>query len=523
MTARKRKSNEFAGQAMPIVILGMALIASNRYVTFIDEEARSINAAAQSARTLLAFALGGAGRQTIPPLYGLVLHFWLRSTAWNFEYLRIPAIAFFIAGIFFVGRAAYKFSGALGATAAVWAGILWPFGFHYGRLAAPFAFDFFLVAGLTFSYLRYTEEDNFERWAALFLFGAALLWSNFLGWAVLACLAIDQALRRRAGERTASSAVLARTAILWLAAFIPVRRVFYGEFLANIHRPHSVSTFLAAGAFHIYNLFVSESVAPWHWQLSIPAGLAIVVCVALAFMNLSGPSRRFLCFGLGLLILMAAFGILSSGRWLLAAPWLLFPIAVAIASIESRWARPTMAVALLLIGGIGWYGIYARRFYSAPQFLEPWAQVAADAAAKIQTGANVVSNSDSFFLYLTFALRPPSNSTDVNFAGLLPDTLRHSGVKSAQQWLSSDHSRVPTMIWIHSSGDPATEGPMNAVAGELDHSCGSRISRLMSRDAGFAWRQRFLSQSSDSQWLIEVREYDCASSNSQEIYPIPAR
>jgi hypothetical protein len=523
MTTRKRKPNEFAGQAMPLVLLGMALVASNRYVTFIDDETRSVDAAAQSVRTLLTSVFAGFGRQTIPPLYGIVLHFWLRSTAWNFEYLRIPAIAFFIAGIFFVGRAAYKFSGATGASAAVWVGILWPFGFHYGRLAAPFTFEFFLVAGLTFSYLRFIEEDDFERWAALFLFGAALLWTNFLGWAVLACLAIDQGLRRRAGERTASNAVLARTAILWLAAFIPVRRVSFGEFISNIHRPHSVSTFLAGGALHIYNLFVSESVAPWRWPLSVPAGLAVVVCVVLAFMHLSAPSRRFLCYGAGLMILMAATGMLSSGGLLLAAPWVLFPIAVAIASIESQWARPGMAVALLLIGGIGWYGIYARRYYSAPQFLEPWAQVAGDAAAKIQTGANVVSNSGPFFFYLTYALRPPANGTSVNFAGLLPDTLHHSGVMSTEQWLSSDRSRAPTMIWIHGSGDPDTEGSMDAVAGDFDHSCGSRVSRLMSRDAGFAWKQRFLSQSSAAPWLIEVREYDCTSSNSQEIYPLPAR
>jgi hypothetical protein len=45
----------------------------------------------------------------------------------------------------------------------------------------------------------------------------------------------------------------------------------------------------------------------------------------------------------------------------------------------------------------------------------------------------------------------------------------------------------------------------------------------MARDAGLAWKQRFLSESGGSQWRIESREYDCTSSNAQEIFPIPAK
>src|SRR5258708_4691573 len=213
MPALRRKPNDRTSQTMPLVLLGMGLIASNHYVTFIDDEVRSLDAAAQPVRTLLASFLAGPGRNGYPPLYGIVLHFWLRWTAWNFEYLRIPAIAFFLAGLFLLGRAARRFAGPVGASATVWLGILWPFGFHYGRLAAPYSFTFFLVAGLTFAYLRFLEHESFGRWAAVFLFGAALLWTDSLGWAALACLAIDQALRRRFGERTISLAVMARTAI----------------------------------------------------------------------------------------------------------------------------------------------------------------------------------------------------------------------------------------------------------------------------------------------------------------------
>ncbi|MBZ5659149.1 MAG: glycosyltransferase family 39 protein [Acidobacteriia bacterium] len=523
MPASRRKPNELVGQAMPLLLLGMALVSSNHYVTFVDDEVRSLDAAAQPVRSLFASFLAGPGRADIPPLYGIVLHFWLRSTNWNFEYLRIPAIAFFLVGLFFLARAAHRFGGPTAASAAVWVGILWPFGFHYGRLAAPYSFVFFLIAGLTFTYLRFLEQGSFERWAALFLFGAALLWTSAVGWAVLACLAIDQVIRRRAGENKLPIAVLARTAILWIAAFVPLLRASYGEWVASIHVHHSFSSSVTNCALQIYNLFVSESVAPWRWQLSVPAAIGVLACAVLVFMKGTWASRRYLIFGLGLIIMMAAIGNLAPRRLCFAAPWVVLAIAVAIGSIESRWARPSFAVALLLVGGLGWYGIYSRRFYSAPQFLEPWAQLAGDDAGKIQTGATVVSNSRPFFLYLTYALQPPTSSTEPILVGLLPDFAVQPAVKTAQQWLSAGHPMTPAMIWIHGADDPDSEPAMENAAQELDRACGSRVSRLMMRDTGFEWKQRFLPEEAIAPWRIESREYDCASSNSQEIYPIPAR
>jgi hypothetical protein len=523
MAARRRKPNELAGQAMPLLLLGMALVASNHYLTFVDEEVQSLDAAAQPVRTLLASFYSGPVHSHIPPLYGIVLHFWLRWTAWNFEYLRVPAIVFFLVGLFFLARAAHRFGGPTGASALVWMGILWPFGFHYGRLATAYSFVFFLIAGLTFAYLRFLEEGSFGRWTVLFLFGAALLWTNSLGWAVLACLGIDQALRRRAGESSVPITVMARTAILWIAAFVPLLRASWGEWVAGIHVHPGFLPFLTNCALQVYNLFVSESVAPWHWQLSVPGAIAVLVCIVLVFMNGTRPSRRFMIYSGVLILFMAAIGILAPRRLFFVAPWVVLPIAVAIGSIKSRWARPTLAAALLIIAGVGWSGIYMRRFYSAPQFLDPWTQVAGESVAQIRTGATVISNSGPFFFYLTYALQQPTAGSGPKLEGLLPDYAPQSNVKTAREWLSAGKPFAPSMLWVHGVEDPESEKAMDDAARELDHTCGSRISRLMARDAGFNWKQRFLRETAISQWRIETRQYDCTSSNSQMIFPIPAR
>src|ERR1019366_8894713 len=337
---------------------------------------------------------------------------------------------------------------------------------------------------------------------------------------VLACLAMDQALRHRAGERTVSPAVLARTAISWIAVFIPLLGPSYGAWIARSHLHRGFLSSLTNCAVQVYNLFVSESIAPWHWQLSVLAGLAVVACIVLVLMEGTAASRKFLLFSTVLIMVMAATGILAPSRLFFVAPWVILSIAVAIGSIQTRWARPALALALLIVGGLGWSGIYIQRFYSAPQFFEPWTQVAGEAAGKIQTGATVISNSRPFFFYLTYALRPPTSGTGPKLQGLLPDYAAQTNVQSARQWLAAGHPLAPTMLWIHGTDDREADGSMDDAAHEIDHSCGSRISRLMARDAGFTWKQRFLSETAGAQWRIESRQYDCASSNSREIFPI---
>jgi hypothetical protein len=81
------------------------------------------------------------------------------------------------------------------------------------------------------------------------------------------------------------------------------------------------------------------------------------------------------------------------------------------------------------------------------------------------------------------------------------------------------------MLWIRGTGEPQTEGAMaksmDDAGNTLDHSCGTRESRLMMPDRGYLWKQKFLRETPDEIWRIEIRQYDCASSNSIEIYPIP--
>jgi hypothetical protein len=521
MPVRPRRPNELARQVMPLLLLGIGLVGTNSSFAIVDDEASILGSAAQPVHTTLALIWSGAGRISHPPLYDILLHFWLRLTGGTFESLRVPSILFYLAGLFLVARAAGRLGGPESARAVAWLGALWPFGFHYGRLASWYALSFFLVAGLTLAYLRYLEDQSFGHWALFSLLAVGLLWTNYFGWAILGCLAIDQLLRFRAGERLASPAILARTAALLCVAFLPLFRAGRYELGTRFNFHQRALEILANAAFGIYSLFVSESVALWYWFLSIPACMAVLACLGLVVAAVPRNGRRFLLYGGLLIAAMAASGLLLPRPLLLVSPWILLPVGIAVGTNKSFQTRFVLPVALLMIGGIGWFGTYSRHYYSAPRFLEPWPQVAEDAAGKVRTGSMVIANNPTFFFYLTYLLHAPDESTPWKFVGLLPDQVRHSQVKSPEEWLAAGHPVGPSMIWIRGMGRPQTDRPMDEAAQELGRACGTQTSRLMMRDPGYEWNERIFPEVKGLQWRVEVREYDCPPAGSPEIFHIP--
>ena len=523
MPAIQRKPSEVAQQIIPLALLGLGLMITNNSVTIIDDESKIVGAAANPLRATVSFFFSGSGQHEHPPLYDIILHFWLRWTGGNFDYLRIPSVLFFIAGIFLLGRASRQFSRSSSSIAVIWAGVLWPFGFHFGRLATWYAFSFFLVSGLTLSYFKYLEKQTSSRWTALFAFCLCLVWTNYFGWAILGFLAVDQIIRMRSKEAAATPRVLIGTAAMLCVLFLPLFSAFRFELAHGIDIHQGAVTMLANSAFNVFSLFVSESVAPWYWWLSIPAGIAILLCVALVGWWQPRPVRRFLVYGACLIALMAVIGILKTKYLLMISPWVLLPVGVAIETAKPRWATFTLAAALLIVGGVGWYGIYSRRYYSAPRFIEPWQEVAGDATAKIRGGATVIADHPSFLFYLTYDLRvPPQKSGPWKFEGVVTDTVSDPRVYSPEGWLAAGHPTMGDMMLVRGGHDNGNN-PMDEAARQLDQSCGSISSRLRMRDEGYKWKQRFFPHLGEPQWRIEIREYNCDSSNSKQIYRIPPR
>ena len=522
MPIRQRKPNEFVQQITPLLLLGIGLVTTNRSVTFIEDEATILDLATRPVRqTLAQFSSGQTTPYSHPPLFDLLLHFWLRWTGGSFDYLRIPSILLFLAGLFLLGRAGRHLTGRSGGSAVTWVGALWPYGFHFGRLAVWYSCSFFLVSGLTLAYLKYAEERTTARWTAMFLFSLGLIWTSYLGWAILACLVIDLILRSRSAKSPWGIKMLAGTAALLVVAFLPALPAFRYSLGSDMKVPRHALSIAANAAFTAYSTFVSESVAPWHWALSIPAAIGMLLCAVLVVWFSPSSARRFVFYAASLMAVMAFVGILNTKRVMILTPWILLPIGVAIEAAKPRWATFSLAAALFAIGGIGWYGIYARRYYSAPRFLEPWQDVAADTAGQIRNGATVIADHPSFRLYLTYDLQAPRQPGPWRFEGLVPDPVPYPNVFLPEGWVAAGYPINRKMILIRGGNDPGGNMPIDEAARHLDQACSSISSRLRMRDDGYKWKQRFFPELGEPLWRIEIREYECGSSSSQEIYHVP--
>ncbi len=158
-----RKPSEVAQQVVPLLLLavGLQLPPTTPRQLLMTKPPFWASPHCPFARHACRIFLRYWRARTPLPLFDILLHFWLRATGGSFE---IPARSFhpfFRCRTFLLGRAsAVIFTGSTDGVAVIWIGVLWPFGFHFARLAGWYSFSFFLVAGLTLSYFKYLEKMN---------------------------------------------------------------------------------------------------------------------------------------------------------------------------------------------------------------------------------------------------------------------------------------------------------------------------------------------------------------------------
>jgi hypothetical protein len=68
---------------------------------------------------------------------------------------------------------------------------------------------------------------------------------------------------------------------------------------------------------------------------------------------------------------MTLLQIGSTKRPMMISPWLILSFGVTLATMTMASARRLLAGALVLAGTIGWYGIFSRKLYAAPRWIEP--------------------------------------------------------------------------------------------------------------------------------------------------------
>ena len=209
-----------------------------------------------------------------------------------------------------------------------------------------------------------------------------------------------------------------------------------------------------------------------------------------------------------LFFIMTILGIIQPKRVMLISPWVILPVGIALGTLPRKFQRRAILASLVLVAGIGWIGIFSRKLYAAPRWIEPWEEVAQNAAEVIHNGGIVIGNNPSFFFYMTYSLPDAGPGTNQGFIGLLP-TIRRVGVYNPPQWIDAGRPLGRTTLLIKGLHFDIPSGPTDAAEGWLDQHCTLQKSEHLVHDPGAKWKQRFAPQTGQPEWRIEIRSYAC--------------
>ena len=486
-----------------LIALAVALLLTNRWFAFLEDEANAIVVATAPAWHLVSMFLTGDYPHAHPPLPDILLHAWLLLTGSRMWLLRVPAIACYIAGIALVKATAERLGGRTARTLVLWIAVLWPYGFHFGRLAGWFEFSFLSIALLTFTFIRAVDQTRFAPWVWFGVAGLVAIYSNLYAWAVLALLLVEVAIRRQREMFTRCAVVLGALAI----TYAPVWVFLVDTTRANQGASHSGLQALFLSLYNLYAVLLSESVAPWFLPLALPAIFAMIAAGVVLVGYARGFPRRLLIYFVVLLVGMAVANVISTKRVLMLTPWVLLGVALAASEMAKRRARATLLVSLGLIAAAGCVGIAARKYYVASHFIEPWRAVAQRAVPMWRSGGTVLSNSGPFLFYFAYAAGTPWTTANWSpdaqmMAPLVPR------VVDPIRWRERG-APVTDRVLLVKGVDPFSPEATAWAEQQLERLCSLQSVDWAVKDSGYAWKQRLFPNAGQVPWRVEVRQYRC--------------
>jgi hypothetical protein len=486
-----------------LLCLTALLLLTNPWFGLIDDEAYQVGSAAQPL-SIVATQFKTDAAQLHPPLPDILLHSWLTLTENSLTLLRIPSILFFVLGIWICACTAKKVAGATAASATIILGVLWPYGFHFGRYAVWLPFCFFQLACVTWAYLRWLERPSFARLFWFVFTALALLYTNFMGWAFLAALGLDLLFRRELRSQTYWSQ-LAIAVVVLVAAYAPLWPQFLQ--LLEDHIPAISATIFLTFLYSLYVLVVSESIAPWVPGLSVPLILGLVVCSLVILFKAARFARLLYASMLVLALVLALSGEINQKRVMPLGAWLLISAGIALATIPPRWRR-TLIFGFTVIGVVAWFGILSRRFYSTPRLFEPWQQIAQTAAASVYSHELVIGSHPAFLLYLTRDLMKAEGVSASHFHGNYGEQVQHPGVFHVADWIAAGHPTAPRVLFVASLYGTDFDSTMDAAAW-LDRHCSCANSEKLVKNPQYELKSELFGPSQASPWRIEVSRFVC--------------
>jgi len=477
--------------------VGFAFFWMTRFqVAFFDDESKVILGATAPVEEMFRAYFFEKGRYHHPPLADFLLHLWLPFCNGDPQMVRVPYIFFFLLGLLILAFVAKRPGEARPPATILALGILWPFGFYMGRAAGWYTLAFFLVSSLTYFYESLTREYSRRTARGALVSAFFLVHLNYFGVCLLAFLVFDWLFFVRRDKATLRFiGTFGSLLVLSLVPLLPaVSSKVSGVSLAGERSFFGEVLYASNG---VFAALLSDSIAPWHAVLSIPATIALVFFFREAWnqradrplpMRLAGYFFTIL----GLMVLLKIF---DTKRLILISPWLIL-------LVFSQCARPGVdrrksLAAIAVVFGIGWFGIWRQEYSSTFRYLEPWDQIASLAKSHREKGFALVAVNPAFFFRLKYAVQ----------GGLVPNT-ELAGLYTPESANQAGGRIGNHVFYIRTAGEDASKLEWENW---LAQHCTSGPPRIWRLDNGAQIKKRFFPSVHQPTARIETWEYSCAS------------
>jgi Dolichyl-phosphate-mannose-protein mannosyltransferase len=499
-----------------VAAYAIVIVSTNHLFTILDDESTIIVYAGNQPLTILHNFLSGSPANQHPPLSEVILHFWLAATNYSFFMLRVFANFFYIAGILVTAVCARRLAGKGAYWATLLVGFLWPFAFQYGRITGWYCFCLFLLAWLTWAYLRILDDQNHRSWISFGIAAILMVWSNYFGVVLLLLFLADLAIfhpKLAAKHFRSLFLIVAAVAIsFWPLVKIAIALAGLPNHTVSIASIVGLKSAIASFGFPFFSVFGSVAVAPWYLPLSIPI---LVGTVFLLWSTWFSLGRRWLIYLVLSMVLLELCGQLNIKRVLFLLPWLFLAIGISVASRASRYPRlATAAIAVLIV--TGWIGIVSGRHYSTTNLYEPWNKVSRFASVDARRGATIVSENFPFFLYLDYQLGLESNAEAVERSYvsepyLGEDLYRSRGFSILQpyDWPSLAEKLRGEVVLVNGSGPMEQVADENALNDALRLRCTVLGEYHAAPDPAAFWKARYVQNAPILAFRTNVIWYDC--------------
>ncbi|HLY42286.1 MAG TPA: hypothetical protein VKR52_13825 [Terracidiphilus sp.] len=484
------------------------MIATNTHFTLLDDEASSIAIAGRPIiPTLTGFFTGQGLPEEHPPTSNILLHLWLVATHHSFFFLRVFANIFFALAAVFTAASAKKTSGQRTYWTVLVLMLIWPFAFQYGRIDGWYTLSTFLVAWLTWNYVRLLDGQKVGIWVAFAVSSIFLVWTNYFGFTFLFLLLADLLLFHQQIARQSIRALLAVGAAI-AAAFLPLLAIashnlaFHAvPFASRLNWRNE----LATAAYPGFAIFGSAAVAPWYLPLSLPIFTAILV---LFYAIWHSQGRRWLVYFLVLMAALQISGQMDIKRVLFLLPWLFVSMGIA---ATSKTCSRTAVIALSVILTCGWLGILSGRHYATANLYEPWNKVAEVVAQDARNRATVISSNPSFFLYLDYQLGLMSDTTHAEGADLGPALYASHGYRILAPDEDPHFSDLlrGKVVLVTGTSDLDTLRAVGTLRSALSRRCQILGHYRAAPDPAARWKRNFATNAPVLPYRTEVLWLDC--------------